>query len=85
MAREAKVVGSDASVHPKTVEKAGQAKPPKRRARAPSRRRGGKVEVRQMHPALKMAHDLGIDPGRIEITAQPPLWGCIIHNSKRRP
>ena len=70
-----------ASVHPETVTKVskGEVKPP-RRKRGKDKAKRTKTTIKQQHPAYLWARARGIDPARVEVTAEPPLWGCIIHN-----
>lgn len=81
MTRELKRMSKDASVHEATVQKVatGEVKPA-RRKRAAESGRTSRVRTRQAHPALKMAHDLGIDPARVEPIGEPPSWSAVIHN-----
>lgn len=67
-----------ARLHEKAVQQVTESRP--KRARKAQVRRASKVTTRVMHPALKMAHDLGIEAERIQVTAEPPFWGAIIHN-----
>jgi hypothetical protein len=76
-----------ASLAAKTVTEVSQGKhtdtKPRKRTASKSAR-SSSVSVREMHPALKMAHDLGIDPERIQIIEDEDnpafIWGCIILN-----
>ena len=72
------------SVHPQTVTKVSTGQVKRRKRRTPKVHRSSVVTVTQQHPALRMAHALGIDPCRVEVyedTDNPGfIWGCIIHN-----
>lgn len=69
-----------ASVHEKTVQDVARGEVWVPRKRAPQRQLSTRVRSGERHPALVMAHALGIKPERVEITAPPPMWGCVIHN-----
>ena len=73
-----------ARLHEKAVQKVAHTDiKPKRTRKAPGPKRHvgpSGVTRRALHPALKMAYDLGIESERVEVTAEPPLWGAIIHN-----
>ena len=68
-----------ATLHEKVVQQVPKTTKRKRTAKKPSGR-SSRVTHSQRHPAYKMAHDLGIEPERIEVTAEPPFWGAVIHN-----
>lgn len=78
-----KSVQKRARVHHKTVTAVskGEVEAPKRRRTG--QRKSSRVQHGRKHPALVMAHALGIDPARVEVTAEPPLWGCVIHNNSQ--
>lgn len=74
-------VQSQASLHPQTVTAISKGKvTPSRRRRGPDKAKRSKVRIAKQHPAYQWAKEQGIDPRRVEVTADPPLWGCIIHN-----
>jgi phage terminase small subunit len=73
------------SVHPKTVTKVSTGEVKRRRRTGARTHPSSAVTITAQHPALRMAHALGIDPSRIEMYDEPDnpgfLWGCIIHNN----
>lgn len=71
-----------ASLHEKSVQAVARNEVRLPTQRTPEvRPRSSRVQERQAHPAYVMAYALGIASERIEVTAEPPLWGCVIHNS----
>jgi hypothetical protein len=75
------VIQKRAILHEKAVQKVAKENITYKKQRAgDSRPRSSRVSRRSVHPAYLMARALGVDPRRVEVTAEPPLWGCIIHN-----
>lgn len=63
----------------RTVQKVAD-QPVKRRARrAESRPRVGQVQHGRKHPALVMAHALGIPESHVQITGEG-VWSCVLWN-----
>lgn len=67
-----------ATLHESAVKSVAESKP--KRARKKSERKATEVTHSRTHPAYQMAHALGIARERVQITADTPMWGAIIHN-----
>ena len=75
------IIQSQASLHEKAVQTVARGDhliPRQRRRSGPAK--SSRVQVKKMHPAYKLAHDLGIPKSHVQITASGRFWGCIIHN-----
>jgi hypothetical protein len=70
-----------ASLHERTVQAVARGEVANPRARRRQRTdRSGRVSVTQQHPALSLAHRLGIPSENVQIVGEPPFWEAIFWN-----